>query len=66
MADFSRECGISVSEEQVDACLADQADASSEDLPFCRDFGGAQAIDDTLSCDDLDLFWGDEIAGGGS
>ncbi len=55
-----------MSEAQIDGCLADQADASRDDIPFCRDFGGASAIEEQLSCDDMPLFWGNDVVGGGS
>lgn len=64
LAEFSRECGISVSDADVDACIADQADAPDEARPICRESGGGQDIDSLLSCDDMPLFWGEDLAGG--
>lgn len=66
LAEFSRECGIAVPDEQIDACFEAQRDVSPEDRESCRSYGGAQALDDTLSCQDLDLLWGDQAAGVGS
>lgn len=63
LADFSRECGVSVGEGEVVDCVDAFASAPSEDLATCRDFGSPQAIDNALSCDDMALIWGDAADG---
>jgi len=63
VAEFSRECGYSVSDAEVDACIDAQADVTEEDLESCRTYGNPRAVDDTLTCEDLPLLWGEVDAG---
>jgi hypothetical protein len=55
MADYAAECGYSVSDADIDACVADNA--SPDDPAVCRDFGNAEQIRDEWTCDDLAIYF---------
>ncbi|MCB9673692.1 MAG: hypothetical protein H6737_01170 [Alphaproteobacteria bacterium] len=55
MADYAEECGFTVSDAEIDTCIAEQADA--EDQGACRAAGAPAIIRDQLSCDELEIFF---------
>ena len=58
MAKFAEECGYTVPDEQVDACIESQkGSASSEDRAVCREFGSLPAIEQEWTCDDVSIYF---------
>jgi hypothetical protein len=55
MANFAEECGFTVADAELDACIEDQAEA--EDLAVCRDYGSPQAIREEWTCADMGEYW---------
>lgn len=60
LADYAVECGQSVPEAEIDACVEQEASAS--DKKVCRDFGDVETIRNEWTCDDLAVYWGSETA----
>jgi hypothetical protein len=59
MADYARDCGFEVSQEEVSACVAAQAGAASrEDRAVCRDAGDRATLRAEWTCEDLSDYWG--------
>ena len=59
MAAYAEECGFTVSDAELDACLTQEADiADAEERKVCADYGNAETIRQRLSCDDLAEYWG--------
>jgi hypothetical protein len=56
MADFSEECEAPVGAAELEACIDDFADATSEDLAICRDYGSGDVVRRQWTCDDLTLY----------
>lgn len=57
MAAYAEECGFTVSDEEVDACLAEQKEANDVNLDVCDEMGGAETIRDEWPCDEMALYW---------
>lgn len=55
MADYAGECGFSVSDADVDACIEEQSDP--EDPSVCRDFGTADQIREEWTCEDMGVYF---------
>ncbi len=55
LADYARECGIEVSDAEVDACMDEQRDEPNQGA--CRRTGGADTIRSEWTCDDLEVFF---------
>lgn len=55
MADYAEECGFSVPDAELEACLDEQAGA--DDRAVCRDYGSAQAIRDEWTCAEMGEYW---------
>jgi len=62
MANYAQDCNIDVPDSEIDACIEDQAAATSDDLKACRQDGSAEDIRTSWTCETLADFW----AGGGS
>jgi len=60
MADFAQECGFGISDSELASCIEEQADESSDDKQFCRDFGDAETIRNNWTCEELEDYWGPE------
>jgi hypothetical protein len=59
MASYAQEdCGYTVSDAELDACVDQQSSPESETLSVCRDYGDLETIRRQWSCDDLDAYWG--------
>ena len=59
MAKYAEDCGIEVSDSDIDACIDEQADAEKETLKSCRQNGSSEDIRTAWSCEDvLDYFQG--------
>jgi hypothetical protein len=59
MADFAAEdCGIQVSDADLDACYARQKSPEREDAKACRDFGDVDSIRNQWSCEELSGYFG--------
>jgi uncharacterized Fe-S cluster-containing MiaB family protein len=64
MADYADECGFSVPDDQLAACIDEQASGlEKEDRQACRDFGTPEAIRNEWTCDELARYWGSDEAG---
>ncbi|MEQ1500775.1 MAG: hypothetical protein ABMB14_01025 [Myxococcota bacterium] len=60
MADYAEECGQSVSDAEIDACIERQSqDLEKDDLNACQDFGDLEVIRTQWACEDLADYWGD-------
>ena len=58
MASYARDCGYTVTANQVQECVSEQAgDASKEDRAVCRDLGSRSAIRSQWTCDDLGVYF---------
>jgi hypothetical protein len=48
------ECGLTVPDEQIDACIDAQAgDASRDNRGVCRDYGNPSSIEQEWGCEEL-------------
>ena len=56
MADYSDECGRTVSASEVATCIEDFDDATSDELKVCRDYGAPDVVRRQWTCDDLNLY----------
>lgn len=60
------ECGFTVPDEQLTACIDAQAGSESkDDRATCREFGDVDAIKNEWSCEQLGAYWGAGGDGGG-
>lgn len=64
LATYAEECGFTVSDAELDACIAGQKDAASEQKDACREYGDPAVIRNEWTCDDLAVYW--DGSGGGS
>lgn len=55
LADYAEECGYTVPDAELEACIDEQADA--DDQKACRQSGDPQTIRTEWSCDDLEAFF---------
>jgi hypothetical protein len=63
MKNYAEDCDLTEScwsDEQVDQCLEEQAEATKDELKVCRQNGSAEDIRNTWTCEDL----ADNCAGG--
>ncbi len=58
MADFADECGFTIPDSELDACIEEQADESGDDKRLCKDFGDAETIRNNWTCEELEEYWG--------
>lgn len=59
MAAYAEECGFTVSDAEVDTCIAQEAEITdAEERKVCADYGAAETIRQRLSCEDLSAYWG--------
>lgn len=56
MAQYSEECGRSVSDSELQACIDAFEDPSAEEQQACRDFGQPDVIAREWTCEDVNLF----------
>lgn len=59
MARFAeRNCGITVPDDEVDACIEAQAgEASKDDRQACREFGNQSSIEEEWGCEELESYF---------
>ena len=58
MARFAEDCGQTVPQDQVRACIdAQSGSASSEDRQTCRSFGSLSNIESEWTCDDIAVYF---------
>lgn len=64
MADYATEdCGMSVSDGEIDACIQRMGDAPDrDDKKACRDFGDAEAIRTQWTCEEVARYWSSDAA----
>ena len=62
MAKYAEDCGFTVPDEDIDACIDEQADAEGELLKSCRQNGSAEDIRNNVTCEFLE----DYFASGGT
>lgn len=62
MANYMEDCNLPVSDSEIDTCLEEQAEATSEELKTCRQNGSAGDIRATWTCEVLSEY----VAGGGT
>jgi hypothetical protein len=55
MAAYARDCGYDVPNDEVQACMAEQADATDRDV--CREFGSRETIREQWTCDDVAAYF---------
>jgi hypothetical protein len=60
MARYAEECGVAVSDGEIDACIERQSTAEGEDLKACRQFGDPETIRQQWTCDELSTYWDGE------
>lgn len=56
LAEYGEECGEPWSEPQIEGCIQDQANPTSEDARTCRDFGSPDRVRQEWTCDDVLLY----------
>ena len=57
MAVYADECGNSVTDDEVDACLESQKEISDATKDVCSEFGDSETIRVEWSCEELDQYW---------
>jgi len=61
MADYAEECGLTVTDAELDECLEAQAGKESrDDRAACREYNDPEVIRQEWSCDDLEDYWAGE------
>lgn len=60
---FAEDCGHTVPDSELDACIAEQELISNEAKDTCREDGDLGTIEQTWDCDTIAVYWG---AGTGS
>lgn len=55
MMDYAEECGYSVSDADLDACVEEQSDPA--DPSVCRTFGTADQLRDEWTCEDMGVYF---------
>ncbi len=63
MKTFAEDCGHTVSDAELDACIDQEDAASSEDKDVCSEFGDLGSIQTRWDCEVAGDYWG---GGGGS
>jgi hypothetical protein len=63
LATYAEECGFSVPDGELDACMDGQKGATAEEKDVCREYGDPAVIRNEWTCDDLQAYW-DGSAGG--
>ena len=56
MAEFRDECGVSVSDAELDSCMNTMKDAEMEDLSTCSEMGTMAVLRARWNCEDVNLF----------
>lgn len=56
MADLAEECGVSISDAELDQCREDYADAPASDLGYCATYATPEALRRVWDCSDVELF----------
>ncbi len=57
LATYAEECGFSVPEGELDACMDGQKDATADEKDVCREYGDPAVIRNEWTCDDLQAYW---------
>ncbi len=57
LATYAEECGFSVPDSDLDACLDGQKDATSDEKSVCREYGDPAVIRNEWTCEDLAAYW---------
>ncbi len=58
MSEFALECGITVSDADLDACYSRQTNPERDDAKACREFGDLESIRNQWTCEDVGLYFG--------
>ena len=56
MADYSEDCGRTITEAELQACIDEQSSAGPAELQVCRDYGLPDVVRRQWTCDDLNLY----------
>lgn len=56
MAEYSRECGNTVSESEIEVCINSFASVEPEERQACQDFGTPDLVRREWTCEDINLF----------
>jgi hypothetical protein len=57
LATYAEECGFTVPEGELDACIDGQKGASGDDKQVCREYGDPAVLRNEWTCDDLQAYW---------
>lgn len=57
MAAYGEECGLSIPDGEIAACIERQSSSEREDLKACRLYGDPESIRQQWSCEDLADYW---------
>jgi hypothetical protein len=60
MAAYAEDCGLPVSDGEIDACVERQSAAEGEDLKACRQYGDPETIRQQWACEELASYWDGE------
>lgn len=58
MAAYAEDCGYTVSDGEVDACIERQSAPEREDIKACRTYGDPETLRNQWACEDLADYWG--------
>jgi hypothetical protein len=57
LSTYAEECGFSVPDADLDACMSAWDDATSDEKKVCRDYGDPETLRVEWTCDDLQAYW---------
>lgn len=56
MAEYSEECGNTVTDAEIDACMDEMASVERSDIQTCEAYNTPDAIRREWACEDINLF----------
>lgn len=63
MAAFAQDCGLTVTNNEIDECYATQADQGRDQRRICRDFGDRASIEQSWDCTEIARYYSDQSIG---
>lgn len=63
MAAFARDCGYTVTQNDIDECLAAQSSQDRDSRRICRDFGDRASIEQSWDCLEIGRYYPEQNIG---